>query len=398
MEHRWSWQAKRARSARLGSALVAALIVAALVMFVSPPGALAAEYRIGALIPITGPAAAYGKQQEVALNIAVEAINAKGGINGAPLKLIIHDTSVKPDEAVTGARRLIATEKVLAIMGPFTSGQCEVVFPLINKAGIVSVTGSCASPGLGAKSRPFAFLNMQTSDVLYEPATQAFVKRYKPKRMAVIYDSKERLFNIDGTTIFPPILKKAGIEVVGSMPFLTGDLDFSAQVTKIKSLNPDGVVLVAWPPEGANILRELRKQGITAPVLGGISLADRKFVELAGAGVMEGSIASTFFWTESPEPKAKAFTETFEKRYGKVPFFIAATIYDAFQITVKLIQDLGIKPDDDLAASRGKLMEGWSKVKNYEGVMGLTTIGPDGAAQKEVFVLLAEGGRFKRLQ
>src|SRR6185503_11520955 len=151
--------------------------------------------------------------------------------------------------------KLIDSDKVLAIIGPQFSAEAEVAFPLAVRGETAMITPMAAKAGIAAANRPWAFRFALTTNNVYGPLLDAWMKKNsaKPiKKVVILMDAKDAVSSFDGKTIFPQILKEKGIQVLDTISFQTGDLDYSAQVTRAKALNPDGIVVSALYNEAAH--------------------------------------------------------------------------------------------------------------------------------------------------
>ena len=211
------------------------------------PVASAKEIKIGVLIPLSGYISFFGKMQNTALQIAKEEFKQMGPAGGFYLNFILYDTGSKPKDAILMAQKLIHTDKVACIIGPFLSTVCEQVFPVVNRAKVPIITASSAKPGITKANRPWTFRNIMTSDKINEPTIKAWIQAHNIKTVAILTDIKSKVSEIYGKNVAPALLKKHGVKIVESIDFVTEDVDFSAQITKVKGLNPDGIVLAASP-------------------------------------------------------------------------------------------------------------------------------------------------------
>jgi len=380
----------RARTLRSVLTVTAALSLAA--------GALtpaAAEIKIGVLLPLSGKASSYGITQEVGMRMA-EAELEKLKIKGEPVKLIVYDTRGDNAEAINLTRKLIHTDNVLAILGPFFSAECEVAFPLAVQGKTPIITAAAAKPGIAAKNRPWAFRMALTSDKLNGPLVDKWqaANRGQIRKVVVLTDVKDAFTKADGTQVFPAVLKAKGIEVADNVSFQTGDIDFSAQVTKVKSLAPDGIVVAGLYNEGGNVVREIRKQGLQQPIIGALGMSEAKFIEIAGPAA-EGVMVVNPFWPDSPEPRVARWVAEYKKS-GKTPNNAASLIYDSLFVTKQCIEKSGVtNRPDDLAKDRERVRDCWSSVKDYPGITGSVTINADGDAVLEPFVLIVKNGKYE---
>ena len=255
------------------------------------------EIKIGAVCPITGHGANVGKREAIGAQAAVDVINARGGVNGVPLKLYIEDTASNPQDAVNAVRKLAGDHKVLGIVGPHYSSVGETSFPLGNRLRIIQIAVASSKPGLAAANRPYAFRNTLTEDKVAVAVIREWKKRYNIKRVAIITDIKDAVSRAVGTMVLPPTYKAQGIDVItGDKPvtFQTNDTQFRAQITKLKAMNPDGVGMGALGPDALNIITEARRQGMKQPFMSTAPIMEGEVPQLGGKAVV-GTFSGTIW-------------------------------------------------------------------------------------------------------
>src|SRR5580700_5246421 len=242
------------------------------------------EITVGAIVPSSGPFAEWGRANTTTLNLLEKQVNEAGGIGGKKLKIVIYDDGAKPAEAANALRKLAGDDKVLAVAGPLTSSACEVTFPVANEMKIVSTSQASSKPGVAKLNRPWAFRNTIDEGVLGRTTVPYYKKAFNIKSVAIIFDSKDATAATVGSKIMPGLMKENDIEVLNAtdpLSFNTGDLDVSAQVTKMKALNPDGVVVSADYSQAVTVIREMKRQGMTAPVVGSTQLISSAILKAA---------------------------------------------------------------------------------------------------------------------
>ena len=357
------------------------------------------SFKIGVLAPRTGFGASWFAAGYPGLQVAQEEINASGGVNGVPVEFLVHDTATKPQEAIQMMQKLTYTDKVLAIIGPSTSSECEVVFPIAMRAKITSVGLLSAEPGVSAKYRPWAFRNTLTSDKIYGPLVKKWASQNQVKTAAIIYDKKSAFTKADGEKVFPAALESAGIKLLGSVTYLTGDTDFSAQITKIKMWNPDGLVLASFGAEGGLIVRECKKQNLKVALVGGIDCNALDFVRLAGSAA-DGVWTSHSYWSDNPDPKVQRVMKRAKAILGdKDPDLTTARYYDNAMIMYYLIKKMGVtNRPEDLESDREKIRKGWETLKDFPGVEGKITMNKDGDGEKSAYIFVIKGGKYVNIQ
>jgi branched-chain amino acid transport system substrate-binding protein len=364
------------------------------------------EVRIGALLPFGGPFADWGKKDRIAVEIAVEEINAAGGVGGVPLRVFIEDTGSKPPEAAALTRKLALDQRVLAIVGPFSSSEAEVAFPLGNQIKIPMIAQASSKPGIGAANRPWAFRMNVDEGRQAEPAVRFWVKQYNIKTAAVIHDVKDAVGQILGSRVLPAVAKKAGVSIVNEgsyVTFQTGDLDFSAQATRLKSLQMDGLIFGGVFSDAASFLKEARRQGVKQPLVGGNPLMNELFPEQAGpAG--EGTVAPSFFWAGSPEPRVQKLVAAFAARAKPAGLpttieMINVNTYEAVHMLADVMKKSGVtNRPADLAADRERIMKALTNTTAWPGVMGRSGFNADGDGVKDVYVFMVKDGKWLKVE
>src|ERR1700757_2169072 len=210
------------------------------------------EVVVGFMVPLTKKGASYGVQSRAATEIAVEEINAKGGIGGRKLVMITKDSEGDNSLAIQLARQLIEKDQVVAIHGPQWSAEAEAVFPICERSKILCFSPTSTKPGVSAPYS-WAFRNTVDENVLV-PQTLKWVKENYPwvKTAAILTDIKDAYSMSLGHDTFRTKLKEFEIEVVEDVDYLTGDTDFSAHITKIKAKKPDMIAVGGTWVETAN--------------------------------------------------------------------------------------------------------------------------------------------------
>lgn len=357
------------------------------------------EVVIGAEYPLSGFFAYYGKQQLIASNMAVEDINKAGGINGRKLRLQVYDTASKPEEAVNITRKLIEVDKVVAIVGPLLSSTARTAFPVANRAGVPIVASAASAPGIGADNRPWAFRNTILEEDTAIPPLLYYIQKHNIKTVSIIVDTKDAVSKSYGTITIPPLLQKHNIKVLDNVTFQTGDVDFSAHVTRIKQNNPDGIVLAALHNEAAAIAREVRRQNMKQPFLGPGPLTGEQFIKLGGSAV-EGTIIGSGFWVDDPNPTIQAWVKRFKDLDPQhdTPHQVAVFKYETLMITKYCMEKYGVtnKPEN-LKSDREKIRDCWANLNDFPVMSSRVSINKDGDGKRPVLILTVDKGKFVKL-
>ena len=259
--------------------------------------------KIGCLVPLTGKGAEWGQGAKPSIEIAVDEINAKGGVGGVKLEVICYDDQTLEAEALKAMSRLVDRDKVLAVVGPCFSGPFETIAPQSRRAlQDRRSTLRSAKPGLSAMSK-WAFRNTLTSDKQLKPVVDAWLRDYKIKKVVIIYDAEDAVSKGEGAAVLPALLKAHNIEILDQLTYRTKDTDYSAQVTKAKSLGAEGIGFGSCYQNAAAIAKEMAKQGLNVPIIGGACAGAPGYIEIAGKAA-EGTYMSTAAWADDPRPEA----------------------------------------------------------------------------------------------
>jgi branched-chain amino acid transport system substrate-binding protein len=362
-------------------ALVALASLAAL-----PAAAQAQTVPVGAIEILTGPNAAYGVAIKSGLELALDDINQTGVLGGKKIALTVEDSAANKDQAINAARKLIGRDKVVAIIGPTLSNEMFAVGPVTNERKIPTLGTSTTATGI-TDIGPYIFrTSLPESDVI--PVTLKKAISRGVKTIALMY-ANDDAFSKSGYDVMKAAAQKAGLTIVAEESFGSKDTDFSAQLTKIKSLKPDAVGISALVEPVSGVLLQARQLGFGKETLfiGGNGSNSPKLGEIAGAAA-DGLIVGSPWFIGKPDPVNVKFVGAFKAKYGKDPDQFAAQAYDAMFIIAKAIDAAG-------AADPEKIRDALQKT-TYTGVMGpfAFTDHRDPGSSEGVVVLVMEGGKF----
>lgn len=358
------------RLPRIVWTVVAAALLAALA---SAPGVRAADtYKIGGVFAVTGPASFLGDPEKKSMEMAVEAINAAGGIDGRMLEAVIYDTEADPTKAVNAVNKLIHKDGVIAIVGPSTTPTSLAVVPLAEKAGIPLI--SCAA---GVKItqpvKPMVFKTAQ-SDVLAVAAIYRYMQTQNVKRIGVL--SVANAFGESGAQQLAQQAPDAGIEVVRAESFGAKDTDMTAQLTKIRGDNPDAVVCWGTNPGPAVVAKNRVQLKMETPLYQSHGVASAKFIELAGEAA-EGLLLPAgkilvhdLLPADDPQKEVLAdYVKNYETRYQQPVSGFGGYAYDGIQLLAKA-----------LPGTEGKaqaIRDNLEAIQGHVGVSGVFSFSPE---------------------
>jgi branched-chain amino acid transport system substrate-binding protein len=376
------------RYLKFGGALAAAAVALLAISTYDADAAKLAgrNVKIGCLASLTGKGAEWGQSAKISMEMAVEEINAKGGVGGVPIELICYDTQTAEAEALKAYSRLVERDKVLAVSGPCFSGEFETIAPQLDRMKTVINSYCSAKPGLSDMSI-WAFRNTLTSDKQLTPVVDAWIKDYKIKKVVIIYDAEDAVSKGEGAGVLPALFKAHGVEILDSLTYRTKDTDYSAQVTKAKSLGAEGIGLGSCYQNAGAIAKEMQKQGLNVPLVGGACAGTPGFIDIAGKAA-EGAYMSTAAWLDDPRPEVQAYLKKFlAKNNNQPPPYSGPRAYDIIYSYKHCIEESGVTNNaSDLDKDRDRIRGCLAKLKGFPGVAGEITMDEhrDGAGSSAI--------------
>lgn len=322
-----------------------ALVAAAL--GASSVAAQAADIKIGVAEALSGLAAQYGTAIRNGFTLAADEINASGGINGDKIVLVVEDEQGKKEEAINVFKKLIFQDKVLMLFGPTLSNSAQAADPIAQASKTVVFGTSNTADGITSIG-DYVFRNSVTEADVLPVTLKTVVEKAGVKKVAVLYGNDD-VFTKSGYDNFKKALEALNIPVTTTETFAKGDVDFKAQLTKIKASNPDAIVLSALIAEGAPIMVQARQLGITLPFIGGNGMNSVKIFDLA-KGAADGLWVGSPWSIGNKTPENTAFIDAYTKKFGNPPDQFAAQAYDALHITAQALKS--VKLSGDLATDR----------------------------------------------
>lgn len=371
---------------------VLGILLTALAMPAAPSLAQSKDpVTIGAIEILSGPNNKYGVAIKNGFDLALEEVNKAGGVlGGRPLAIAYEDSAGNKEQAINAARQLIGAKKVPLILGPTLSNEMFAAGPVVNGRKIPIVGTSTTANGITAIG-PYVFrTSLPEADVV--PVTLKTARdKLGVKKVAVMYGNDDA-FTKSAYDVMKAALEKLGIEVLTTETFGSKDADFSAQLTKIKSLNPDAIVVSALVEAGSGIL--LAKKALGFPqgvrVIGGNGLNAPKVGEIAGEAA-DGTIVGSPWFIGKATPANETFVAAYKAKYTDSPDQFAAQAYDTLKLVAKAITAAGEADPEKIKGALAKT--------SHEGVMGKLAFTEDRnpADTSGVVVLEMRGGKFQIL-
>ena len=341
--------------------------------------------KLPCVCELSGAGAVSGTNFRDGAHLAVDEINAAGGMLGRKIEMVDYDTATDPQSSRALVQKAIDTG-AYAIMGTVYSGSTIVNMLVAKQAGVPQFTGAEA-PAITERGNPYIFRTSSSSAKGVPGLTPYFKDTLKAKRVAVAWVNNE--FGKGGRDAFLSEMKTAGIEIVADVPSEQGQADFAADIAKIKRANPDAAFVYVNEEESARFLKEAKKQGLTIPLVGEVTLTGQKVIELAGDAA-NGALAHVGLTTEAPTPSIRAFADKFRKRYGRETDHNGIKGYIAVY-AVKYATDIVGKLDRQ--ALTDKLHGLTLDVAKYPNMLLTTSWDSKGEVSRESFMTQVKGGK-----
>jgi branched-chain amino acid transport system substrate-binding protein len=343
--------------------------------------------RIGFVGGISGRVADLGVGGRNGVLLAVEERNARGGINGRPIELIIRDDEQDPETAGRVARELVGL-KVEAIIGPMTSSMAKVLVPVVNEARMVAVSPTVTTSELSGLDDYFFRVLPDTQT--YAPKSAHFhFEKFGLRKAAIVYDSGNSSYTVSWMNNFRKAFEGLGGRIVAVESFKSGgNAAFSPMVRELLKSKPDLVVLVSNAVDAALLCQQVRKLAPQVTITISEWGSTERFIELGGAAV-EGVYIAQFVDYNNTTPRYRDFLASYRKRFGQDPGFSAQGGYDAATVVM-----------DALAARKDgtSLKDAILAIASYHGVQREILLNRFGDTKSSTFITMVRGGRFVTLE
>lgn len=350
--------------------------------------------KFGAILSLSGSAAPYGQDNRNGLNLAKEELNKGGGIAGRRIELDIQDSAGDPAQAVSLARRFAADKDIVAIIGPTRTGEAVAVSKIVPdlKVAMMSVgsTGDWKSAA-GQDFNDWTFRSTRVDTDLVRPLLKTARDLFGIKRVAAIYTANDD-WSVSVMRVYEANITALGMSLTLKESQMGGDADRSAQLTKIKATNPDGLIVNTLSSDAPSIADQARRVGIRARFIGTAGFSNPSTWKLAQPGVLEGALVAENFYTDSPRPAVKAFVQKYKSQFGAEPPPYAGYAYDGLMILAHAVRNAANPAD------RSSVRASLGSVTHFDGVLGDITYHGKGDAAKVSVILQITGAQYKLVQ
>jgi branched-chain amino acid transport system substrate-binding protein len=342
------------------------------------------EILIGEYGSLTGTTATFGQSTDHAIQMAFDEINAAGGVLGKKVRVIVEDDQSKPEEAATAVTKLINQNHVVAMLGEVSSSRSLAAAPICQANRVPMISPSSTNPRV-TQVGDYIFRVCFIDPFQAEVGARIAWETLKLKKVAILSDVRND-YSVGLQTFFRQHYKQFGGEIVAEQSYSEGDSDFRAQLTQIKSANPEGIYVPGYYTEVATIARQARELGITVPLIGGDGWDSPRLWEIGGEA-LNGCYFSNHYSVDDPSPAVQKFVADYRKRFNQTPDALAALGYDAARILADAMTRAG-------STSGDKVRDALLATKDFQGVTGQITINAERNAVKPAVVLKIENGKF----
>ncbi|MCU1290166.1 MAG: Branched-chain amino acid transporter, amino acid-binding protein [Acidobacteria bacterium] len=334
--------------------------------------------KVGVYGDLTGQTASFGQSTKNGIQLAVDEINAAGGINGKKIELIVEDDQGQPQQATTVVQKLINQNKVHALLGEVASTNSLAAAPVAQSARIPMITPSSTNPKVtevGDYISRVCFIDP------FQGATMAkFAATTLKAKTAAILGDVNSDYSKGLTQYFEQEFTKNGGTIVTKEAYTQTDPDFKGQLTKIRNLNPDVIYIPGYYSQVGIIARQARELGMNMPLLGGDGWDSPEIWKLGGEA-LKNSYISNHYSADNPAPEIQNFVKAYQAKFNTVPDSLAALAYDAAKVLADAIKRAGGAEDS------AKLKDAINATKNFAGVTGTITLDASRNAVKPAVVL-----------
>lgn len=359
---------KKFTSACLVAALSTALLAGCGGEKKDSAAANADKYVIGASFELTGNVANYGKSTLSGLKLAVDQVNKAGGVNGKQLVVVESDNKSEPAESGNSVTKLITQDKVVAVVGPATSGCVFAATPVVTSNKVPLIAPCATAPAItvdNGQVKEFIFRACFIDPFQGRVMAEFADKTLGVKNVAILHDASSD-YSKGLAEVFEKTLNEKGGKVVAKEAFLSKDIDFKAALTKIKAANPEAIYIPGYYEEVAKIIKQTREIGLNVPLIGCDGWDSPKLVEIAGPEALNNTYFSSAFSVQDQTESVQKFIADYKAMYQKDPDIFCMQGYNAGLVLADALKRAGDGADGtklaaaivatkDLPVASGKL-------------------------------------------
>jgi len=365
--------------------------------------------KIGFIAPLSGPVAPYGAALKYAPALVVKEANEAGGINGSPVELVTFDSPNNPNQTVTGLRRLANDDKVVAILGPYYTGEMQAAVPLLKelKVPALGYTPAATHPGV-VEPNEWSFLADSSEERTVSIALDGFKKVYSNvKKIVVVGDNQTAVTAVTLRDVWPKVLPERGYEIVDTITYQFNTSDFTPIATRIRASGAEGIAISSLSPAAPNLLQELERQGTHLPVVSSAHLQTVPPLPKIMGKTADGMVQTFFFSPdEAQKPRVQEWLAKYEAEVmaenpgGEKPIIGYACeiqTYDDASMLIQAMRNAGITGSTPPAEAREKTRQALMNLKGFPGVLRSKDITPAGRITWDFYPLIAKDGALEAI-
>lgn len=346
-------------------------------------------FTLGLICPLSGSSAVSGQILKNATEMAVNEINAAGGINGEiQIVLAEVDDEGVPATSVTAMQKLVEQDKVNAVIGAQASSCTLANMEITKAAKIPQITPASSNVAVTQSQNPYIFQMTATDELHMRNIMKYMAEENGAKTFAILYESSD--FGTGGYKIASNVCADYGLEMAANEVYNAGDTDFSVVLGKMQQANPDFFIFWGYHTEVAMICKQMQQYGISYPVIGQ-GYNSPELTNLGGAAV-EGIMIDTAFDAANPDEKVQEFDKKYTELYGEGYDQNAPQSYDAVYV-IKDAVERCIADGKDY--KDGEVLNEYIHSTSWDGVTGVTTFDENGRMDKELLIITIENGEHK---
>jgi branched-chain amino acid transport system substrate-binding protein len=339
--------------------------------------------KIGMLAPLTGSGARFGESQRNGVQIAIDEINAAGGVEGKTLELVLEDTKTEPPTAVTAFLRMTQRKDIVALFGSAASLDVPAYLPQVDAAEIPHLLPVAVLPQITEKGSRWTFRNALNDKIAAQKMAHFLTQKLQAKKVAFLIE--DSAFGETGL-ICREELERLGVTAVTTERFKRGELDMRPQLTKIRSLGTTHVQFWGYYAEYAIVAKQMRELGSNAVLLGNQAPVNEKTLELGGEA-LEGAFNICLFVPTSSSQEIREFVAKYKARFTNEPDTWAAQSYDGMKILADAMKRGG--------TTRQGIRDSLAATRDFPGITGSISFSDTGDGQfRETSIVRVHQGRF----
>ncbi len=338
--------------------------------------------KIGAILPLTGDAAAYGQCAKNSLELAKSEVNNKDGINGKKIEIIYEDSQAKSDLALSAANKLIEINNVKIIIGAMSSTEVLALAPILNQKKVILISPAATNHEI-SNAGDYIFRTI-VSDIYDGIAMAKFISKDKNIKTVSLFNITEAGPQGVATAFKDEFIKRGG-EILNEEKCIRGDINFKTQILKIQSNNPDALYFALFPRESELFIKQVKELGINIPLFSHQLMDDPSLIQKTGDASNGIIFTSTKNISNTENEEQEKFNKNYLMKFGQEPLSFGSNSYDALMITYNAMINNGISVDE--------IKKGLYEIENYNGASGTFSVDKNGDIEQELILKTIKNGK-----